>query len=301
MAQAQGSKVELAYIPEVTFGETPATPATKLIEFVSFNGNLVPNQLSDPSIRSDRQVAYSRRGNSSTEGQLEVVMAPDNYDFLLEAALQGAWTTNALKIGSTQRSFAIEQSFVDIDQHRVFNGVVVNTMSMEITTDSLVKATFGLMGKSTTPFSQTRIDESPDAITSKDKFYHEGGTFNEGGVAVGYLSALSFELNNNVTGNNALGVVGVRSMTSGKVNVTGSVTGLFESVALYNKFKDNTDTSLSFTLVAGLETLQFTFHKVKYTSGNITMNGDAGVTVELAFEALYDSTALNTLTVTRSA
>jgi hypothetical protein len=266
---------------------------------VNFTGNLNPETLTDPSIRADRQTAYSRRGNSSTEGQLEVVLVPDNYDMFLEAALQGTWTANVLKIGTNQRSFSVEQGFLDLNQFRVFNGVVVNTMSVAVNTDDLVNATFGLMGKSATNFSATSLDTTPTPVTTKDKFFHEGGTFNEGGVAVAYLSQISFELNNNVSGNRALGVTGFRNMTSGKVAVSGSVTGLFESVDLYNKFTSNADTSLSFTLVAGAETLKFDFPRIKYTSANITANGDAGVTVEMNWEALYESTSATTMTITR--
>lgn len=299
MPQAQSSLVQVAIIPEVTYGTTPATPQTQLLEVVNFNGAEKPNTLTDPSIRADRQTSYARRGTNSTDGELEVVLAPDNYDILMEAALQGTWATNTLKIGSVQRSFAIEQGFTDLAQFRVFNGVVVNTFAMDVTTDALVTAKFGLIGKSTTAFSGTSIDVTPTAVTVKDKFYHEGGSFNEGGSAIASLSAISFELNNNVNGNYALGSTGFRTVTSGKVSVKGKVSGLFESVALYDKFKNNTDSSLSFTLVAGIESLTFTFHKVKYTSGGITMKGDAGVTVELDFEAIYDATALNTMTITR--
>ena len=300
MPQAQRSQTELAFIPEVTYGVTPSpSPQTTAIDHVSFNGNLNSATLTSNTVRADRQTAYARRGNSSTEGELVVELVPDNFDWLLEAVLQGTWAANVLKIGSTQRSFAIEQSFIDIDQHQVFNGVVFNTMSMEITTEDLVTASFGFMGKSTTAFSATRIDEVITTNPSKPVFFHEGGTFNEGGVAVASMSSIAFEINNNITGNYGLGVTGYRNVTTGKVNVTGTVTGMFETTAMYNKFKNDTDTSLSFTLVAGAETLKFEFHRVKFTSGSINASGDAGVTVELQFTAIYDSTALNTLTITR--
>jgi hypothetical protein len=298
MAQAQSNLVQIAIIPEVTYGVTPATPQTQLLEYVSFTGDLNADQLTDPSIRADRQTSYARRGNSSTEGSLEVVLAPDNFDTLLEAALMGTWATSTLTVGNTFRSFAVEQGFTDLAQYRVFNGVVVNTLSMTITTDELVRATFGLMGKSTTAFTGTSIDSTPTAVTSKPKFFHEGGTFSEGGSAVGYLSSISFELTNNVTGNYALGATGYRNITAGRVGITGTVTALFESVAQYNKFKDDTDTSLAFTLASGAETLTFTFHRVKYTTGSITASSDAGVTAEFGFEAIAHATN-GTLTVTR--
>jgi hypothetical protein len=301
MAQAQTSTSTLAYVPETVFGQTPASPAFIALPRTDFTLGLTSEQLTSSTINSNRQTTYSRRGNSSVEGDLSVELTPDNYDDFLQAALQGTWATNVLKIGKIQRSFAFEQGFdfVTESRYRVFNGVIVNTMSMEVTTDSLVTATFGLLGASETTFSTTPADASYTAALSKPIFYHEGGSFNEGGSPVGYLSAISFELTNNVAGNKALGTVGFRNITSGRVSVTGSVTGLFESTALYDKYRANTDSSLSFTLVAGAETLTFSFPKVKYTTGGITASGDAGVTVELGFEAIYDATDVSSLTITR--
>lgn len=302
MAQAQGSRRTVGYIAETTPGTTPASPQLAGLEYVDFNLALNTENLSDPSIRPDRQTSYARRGNSSTDGDLSLVLCPDNYDALLEAALQGTWSSNQLKIGTIQRSFAFEEGFDfgTSQSYRVFNGVVVNTLAMEVTTDALVTATFGLLGRTVSEFAGTSVDANGyTAPLAKDKFYHEDGTFNEGGSAVGYLSSISFELNNNATGNRALGTTGFRNVTSNKVAVTGTVTGLFESVDLYNKYRNDLDSSLQFTLNADAESLTFFFPRIKYTSSTITSSGDAGVTIEAAFEALYDNTAGNTLVITR--
>lgn len=302
MAQAQGSRRTVGYIAETTPGTTPASPQFVGLEYVDFDLALNTENLSDPSIRADRQTSYSRRGNASTDGTLSVVMCPDNFDTLLEAALQGTWTSNQLKIGTTQRSFAFEEGF-DFgtnQRYRVFNGVVVNTLAMEVTTDALVTASFGLLGHTVTEFGATSVDANGYTVpATKDKFYHEDGTFNEGGAPVGYLSSIAFELTNNAVGNRGLGTTGFRDITSNKVGVTGSVTALFESVDLYNKYRNDVDSSLQFTLNANAESLTFFFPRIKYTSGTITSTGDAGVTVEMAFEALYDNTAGNTLVITR--
>lgn len=299
MPQATGSKVQLAYIAETTFGTTPTTPQTQLIEFSNFSGNLNAETLSDPSINPNRQRTYARRGNVQAEGQLEVVLCPDNYDAFLAAAMMSDWSTNVLKIGSTRTSFAIEQGFTDITQYRTFNGMVVDTLNISVPTNGLVTARFGLKGTNTSAFSGTSIDSTPTAITSKDKFFHEGGTFKEGGTTVGYLSQIDFTLNNGYDASYALGSTGVRDMVYGNVGITGTVTGLFESVTLYNKFVNNTDSSIEFTLASGAETMTFLFPKVKYTSGNIPVQGDGPVVVEMQFEAIYDTTEATALKITR--
>lgn len=304
MSQAQGSRVQLAIIPEVTYGVTPSTPQTQLIEFEKFDANYKTATLKDDSIRNDRQTSYARAGNKSAEGSLDVVLAPDNFDTLLEAALMGTWSSTGaatVGVGVVDRSFSFEQGFTDIAQYRVFTGMKVNTLKMDVTTDKLVTMSLGLFGSTTTAFSGTSIDSTPTAIPVRDKFYHEGGSFTEGGATIAYLSDISFELNNNVTGNYALGSTGYRNVTTGRVEVTGKCTALFESVALYNKFVSNADSTLGFSLVAGAKTLAFAFPRVKYVSGDIKMSGFAGVMVELNWMALYDSTANTTMTITRSA
>ena len=300
---AQNSRRQLAFVAESTFGTTPATPQTQLIEFVSFDGDLNAEQLNSASIRSDRQIGFSRRGNLGVEGSLVVELTPDNYDTFLEATLGGTWTTNTLKIGNTARSFAIEEGFGDIAQYRTFNGMTFNTLSMEVTPDALVQASFGLMGSGATAFSGTSIDSTPTAVTKKDVFYHEGGTINEGGSPVAFITAINFELTNNLSGNYALGSTAYRSMSLGRAEVTGTVTALFESVALYNKFRNSTASSLSFILSAGspAETLTFTFPDVRYTSGTL-QRGDTGpVLVELGFTAVYDTVSATSMSITRSA
>jgi hypothetical protein len=300
---ASNSRRQLAFIPETVFGTTPATPQTQLIEFVSFDADLTSEQLNSAAIRADRQIGFSRRGNLSAEGSLVVEMAPDNYDTFLEATLGGTWTTNVLKIGNTARSFAFEEGFMDIAQFRVFNGVTFNSLSMEVTPDALVQATFGLMGSTATAFTGTSIDSTPTAITKKDVFFHEGGTINEGGAPVAFVTGITFELTNNLAGNRALGSSSYRSMTLGRAEVTGTVTALFESVTLYNKYRNSTTSSLSFVLSAGspAETLTFTFPDVRYTSGTLQRADTGPVLVELGFTAVYDSASATSLQITRSA
>lgn len=300
---ADNSRRQLAYIAESVYGTTPTTPQTQLVEFTSFDAEFQAEQLNDPSIRADRQVGFSRRGNLSAGGSLGVVMCPDNYDTFLEAALGGTWTTNVLKVGNNVRSFAFEEGFNDIAQYRVFNGVMLNTLSMEVTPTSLVNATFGLFGSTASAFTGTSIDTTPTAVTVKDKFFHEGGVIQEGGSTVANVTGINFQLTNNLTGNYALGNTGYRSVSLGRVEVTGTVTALFENVTLYNKFRNSTDSSLSFQLTAGspAETLTWAFPKVKYTTGSLQRSDSGPVLVSMGFTSVYDSTAATSLSITRSA
>ena len=300
MAQATNSQRRITFIKESTFGVTPTTPQTQELEIVGFDGELTADTLVSKSINANRQVSRSRRGNTSTEGSLSFELTPDNYDWLLEAIFQSTFTTNVLKVGSTQPSFSIEESFLDIDQHRVFTGTVFNNLSVSATTDDYVTPEATFIGAAVGAFSSTSIDETPTAVTAKDRFYHEGGTFNEGGSAVGTLTSIKLDMTNNVSGNKALGTVGYRNITSGRFQLTGTVEGTFESAAFYNKFKNNTESSLEFTLVAGEQTLTFKISKLNYTEGKIDASGDGPCIVNLNFTAAFDATDASTIVVTRA-
>jgi hypothetical protein len=300
---ASNNSRQYAFVAESTFGVTPASPNTQLIELVDFTGDLNATQLSSASLNSHRQTSDARRGNLSAEGELQVEMVAGNYDPFLAAVMGSAWIGNVLKVGNTKSSYAIEEGFLDLGQYRVFNGMTFNTFAVEINTDNLITATFGLLGAGATAFSGSSIDASPTAVTTKPKFFHEEGTISEGGTPIAYLSAVSFELNNNITGNYALGSTSYHSLSLGRVSVTGTITGLCDSFALYNKFVNNTDSTLSVVLSAGspAETLTFAFPKVKYTSGTIQRSDTGPVMFELGFEAVYDSTAATSMSITRSA
>lgn len=300
---ANNSRREIAYVVESVFGTTPSTPSTKLIDHTEFSANFNAEQLNDPSIRANRQVVFSRRGNLSAEGSIGVAFAPDVYDDLLEAVFQGTWNSNVLKIGTTQRSFAFEERFTDLGQYQVWNGVTFNTFELSMNTDALVTANFGFMGSSATALSGTSIDATPDAVVEMPRFFHAEGSISEGGSPVAFITSMQLSLDNGLTGNRTIGNVGYRSISSGKATVTGTVTALFESADLFNKFRNSTDSVISVVLSAGspAETLTFKVPKVRYTSGNFQRGADGPVLVELGFTGTYDATDATSLMVTRSA
>jgi hypothetical protein len=299
MPQASGSRKQVAFIAEATFGTTPATPQTQVVEFVSFEGSLDRPLITDSSINANRQTNYVRTGNESVKADMEVVLCASNYDAFIEAAFQGTWTTNVLKIGTTQRSFAIEEGYTDIAQYHTFNGCAVDSLSMEVSTDKFVTTKFGFLGSTESAFSGTSIDTTPTAVTTKAKFYHVGGTFKEGGTAIGYLTAISWDLKNGLKAANVLGTSGVRSISPSTVEVSGKVTALFEDVTVYNKFKNNTSTSIEYMLTDGTNSHTYLFPKVSYTKAKVNGSGDGPVTVDLEFTAVYDVTNDTTIKLTR--
>lgn len=299
MTTAAGSKTKLRFIQEVTAGTTPSTPTMQELEYTSFEGVLDAPTITSNVISSTRQNKSARRGNVSASATLGVELCNANYDWALEGLFQSTFSSNVLKPGSVQKHFSFEQEFQDLTKFRVFKGMMFNTLDVETTTDNYVKATFKLLGYNSTAFTGTSVASVSTAVTSKASFFHEGGTFNEGGSSYGAFTDVKFSINNNAAANNTLGVTGVRSITAGRFDVTGSMTALFEDETIYNKFVNDTESTLSVTFVDGTTSLTFEFPKVKYTQASIPVSNNGVITVQLSFTAIYDDASTSTLTVTR--
>jgi hypothetical protein len=109
---------------------------------------LAKDTFQSEEIRSDRQITAFRHGNKRIEGDVSFEFSSGAFDELLEAALQGSWTSDVLKVGTTQRSFSVGRLLEDIGQMLLYDGVMVNTMSLSIPINAMVTGTFGLVGQS---------------------------------------------------------------------------------------------------------------------------------------------------------
>jgi hypothetical protein len=117
---ANGSATKLYYIQEEADGSIDATaPNFKPLRFVS--EGLSPNisQIENDEINTMRQRAPSRGGTYSVQGELSARVSLNTYDDLIEAAMQGTWTANVLKVGSVERTFAILERHTDISNAEI--------------------------------------------------------------------------------------------------------------------------------------------------------------------------------------
>lgn len=301
MAQGQGSAAKIGYVSEVTWGSTPATPSLITIPVTDFNVNLGKEEYEDTSIQGDRMQRYSLSGNRTVTGDLSVMMAPLNYDFLLESALSGAFTTDVLKVGSTRKSFTLEHSQTDISVYVPYTGVVVDKASFTVNTQGIVTGQFSVVGKDGGVAAGTSLDTNGyTAASTALPFTHVSGTFNEGGSAIGLITSIQFTIDNGYSANYALGNVAARELTGAFIKCEGTVSAYFESATLLNKFINGTSSSLDFTLSNGTNTMKFDMPNIKYSGGTKQLSGSGPVVLTMPFKALYDSASGSIITITRT-
>jgi len=301
MAKATGARSELTYIVESEWGTTPGTPTMIVLPRTGGVPNLAKESFQSADIRADRQVADMRHGFRSATLPIAVEMRHTEYDALLESLMYSAWSTNVLKVGTTEKSFTFESGFQDITQFGAMTGGVVNSLSMSVTPEGIVSGTFEVMGKDLS-YSGTTLDADPTAAGTSEPFDSLTGTINEGGGAIAIVTGLDFSISNSIESPKVVGSAVASEMIEGQCVVTGTVTAYFEDASLLDKFADETSSSIDVTLTdPASATLKFDFPNVLYTGADLDVGGTGPITVSLPFTALYDASDASTVVITRSA
>lgn len=302
MAQAQGSRHSVSYMAESSFGVTPGSPVMLEFRHTSCTLAVQKDTFVSNEIRNDRQIVDLRHGAKRAGGDLGFELSYGAFDDWLEAALFGTWATNVLKAGVTAKSFVVERAFADVSEYQPFNGVMVNTMSLNIQPNAMVTGTFGLIGTGTMTPASSSIDATITAAAANAPFDGFSGAITEGGSSV-QVSALSFEMNNNLAPTYAIGSAVSPQMLAGRSTLTGSVSAWFETEVLLNKFLNETESAISVTLntPGSGKDMTILIPRIKYTGAGLdTTNADDGILVVMPFQALRDSTEATNIKITRT-
>lgn len=301
MAFAQGSRTQLAYVAESTFGTTPGVPSMVAVPFNTHSLDLTKTRVQSEEITPDRMPRIDRHGQRTVSGDITVQMRPADYDWLLEGALFGAFTTNVLNTGTTVKSYTIEDGALDIAQYRAFAGCMVNTMQMSVAPNQMVSATFGILGKNLTQ-SATPLDATLTAASGNEPFDSYSGTISEGGGAIAYVNSLDFTLNNNLTPAFVLGATTTPQMEFGMSTLEGTMTVYYQDAALITKFLNETESSLSIVLDDRVAGLNYTLlmPRIKINGAAVPVANPQSRLMSIPFVALRDSVTGTQLRITRT-
>ena len=303
MPFSQGSRSSLSFVTEVTFGTTPAGNFTNL-PFTTHSLNLTKDRVAGNDIQADRMPRVDRHGNRQVAGDIVVDLRDGVYDAFLESAMLSSWATNVLKVGVTPKFFSIEDYAADIDQARLFTGVTVSTMGVSLAPNQMVTTTFGMVGKDMT-ISATQKTQT--AAANNAPFDAYSGDIAIGNVgsssAVAIVTGLDFTLNNSFAPTFVIGDASAPSLEYGRAEIEGTITAYFEDTALINRFLNETETELEVSVndPTGTNAYTFLFPRIKINSADVPVDGPTSRIINLSFVALYDSTELSNLVITRPA
>lgn len=296
----QGSRTGLAFVEEVTFGTTPVTPTMVDLPFNTHSLDLSKSAVTSSQIRPDRQVQVFRHGQRQVGGSIEVEFRADAYDILLESACFGDFSVGGvLKVGTTPKFMTVEERNLDITQYRRFTGCGVSSLAVNCTPNQMVTMNFNLVGKDMTT-SASPLDASIDAAPAEPPFDSFTATISEGGSALAIVTSVNFTIDNALSPTFVVGSATTPQLEYGMANVSGELTCYFENLTLYNKFINETESSLVLTLTDGDDTYEFDFHKIKYSGGSLPLQSPQSRILTMPFVALLDVAESTNLTITKS-
>jgi hypothetical protein len=297
MAFASGGSHGLYYYPEATFGTTPASPAWIPFRHTSCNLMLKRDSFESKELRADRAVTDMRLGTYKVEGDVGIELSAFAFDDILEGLMGGTWTANVLKQGIVQRSFSILRRYTDITQYQVFTGCCPNKLTLDIKPNGIVTGTIGFIGSTMTaalPGGSTYATLA-DTTPPMDAF---SASILEGGATFALASAITLTLENGIEADYVVGSKYAPQVSWGRSRLTGKLTAFFENLTLYNKFLNETVSSLQLVTGDGTQSYTWLMNNLKYTSADNPVSDEKPIVLDMNFSALHDATYTN-LQITR--
>ena len=254
-------------------------------------------------LRGDRQIEDFRHGNKTVNGDITCELEYEAFDDLLEAVCCGTWTADVLKTGTTRRSFSIQRKFADLStpEFHTYTGCEFNTVAIAVSPNAMVTTTFGVIGRDLSLATSEIASSTFSADAGNSPFDSFTGSISEGGSSIATVTSVEFTLENGIEPLFSVGSQTTNRPSIGRSRVTGTLTTYFDSKSLYEKFLNETSSSITLTLTdLDGNSYEFDFSNVKYNSGQPDVSGEGTVTVAMDFIALYDDTDDSQIKITRT-
>lgn len=217
--------------------------------------------------------------------------------------------------GVTARSTIIEKAFTDLTpaQYIAFTGMMANTGQLTINSRSILTGTINLVGKEALAASATTVGTGAasaatttsvmNSVTNVTGIREGGSAFP--GAGTDFIKNLMLNINNNLVGKDGVGYLHNVDIRAGEADFNGSLQAYFESTTLYDKFVQDTVSSVSWRLEDpdnALNAYVFSIPSLKYGEGNPVITGkNDDVLIDAQFQAFMDATLGYTIRIDKFA
>jgi len=300
-------------------GAPPATPAWLDLPFTSESLSEKLSSTQSSVMRADRQFAGSRVIRAESGGDVGLEMAYGLwFDELLSGVVQStavfppaplAGAIDSIVNDKVKAFFAFEKRLEASTgfQYMTFNDCQINTLSLDIKANALATMTVGVVGLNSSnataeaagaTYAAFNINDQMDSNSAVLEFKDSANV-----VLPVIANSLSFNIDNQMRGQQAIGSLYNAGNASGRLKVTMSASIYFRDQTLYTKFMANSGIKVFITLsdTAG-NTYKFGMENVKVTSYDVSAGGaDQDMVVPIEFQAFPAVAAANkTITITRT-
>lgn len=206
------------------------------------------------------------------------------------------WIGDTIKNGVAKTSLSIEKGFLGqaVPNYLLYQGMVVNTAEVTITSRQKVTASFAFTGMAGAQ-STTSVDAVPDDFTTNLVMAANAnvGRLAEAGAVLSspnWARSLTFQVNNNLRTIEAVNAQSPVDVREGECTVTGRVETYFGDATLLSKFYAGTPTSLNTRVEKAGQAMIFAFPRVTYRGdGNPQAGGkNQDVMLPLSWQSSKD-------------
>lgn len=204
-----------------------------------------------------------------------------------------------------RRSYNIERTLGAPDpanptqiQSEYLRGAVANEFTLNIPSAELLNADISFVAvdniqrDATIGPKQTNVQEvrpSKEYNTSSDigriRLSKVSQTSASPDPLFAFVTEASLTINNNVTPNKAVGVLGAFDVTAGTFNVSGSITAYFSDIQATQAVRENADVTLDFSFVRDNQGIVFDLPLISLGDGRLNVEVDQPITLPLNTEA----------------
>lgn len=307
MTIGSSNRTAIRYVPEVTFGVTPATPALQEVRYTgeSLAANIATTVSNE--IRTNRMRSDLIRTSSEAGGGVDAEMSYGTFDDWIEAVLCGTWTADVIKNGLVTRSFTLQRHFQDAGSGAgIFNqfvGARLDTWDLEVQQGQVVTSKWGWKALSMDVTTAQIAGATFPAATTSEVLSSAANiaSIEENGVATTeFFRKLSLKVNNNLRSLKAIGTLEAVGINYGTCDITGSIEMYFATETMLNRYLNATSFSLGFDMVDGANSYSVLLPKVKFETGGVVSGGlDQDLMYSGNIRSLYDPTD-NQIKITRA-
>lgn len=210
----------------------------------------------------------------NTGGAINSELSAGDYDDLLEAALQGAWASNVLTVGTTNYFYTLEKAYADQTKYLQLKGQHVTGVSIGSGSGPASFTANFLGGVAIANAGSSLVGSGSETAESGEASMNGAGIgsleIDGSGVTQGNATAifttLNFTLSNNSAPRLGLGQTTPYGVRHGDATFTGRIEGLLTGSTgwdLYERALANNDLDIKWTITENSKSYTFDFPKVK--------------------------------------
>lgn len=242
---------------------------------------------------------------SATEIQVE----PGSVPATLATAGAGRIIASRLTNGVTQKAFSIQRAHLDVQQFFIYRGCHPSKFSLKMDTGAIVTGMFDFIGMTSaqqgtdffTGYTYIPSTTNPviSGVTGVTRVDLDGQAFDK--QLNTFVKSVSFDYDNKMEGQDAIGHLGFIGVRSGTIDCKGSMQVYLHDARIYNDYIAGIRHDFSITLQdTNGKGYTFTFPEIDFSAVKVNASQqDQSVMMDINWQALMDPTQLKTIFVDR--